>query len=169
MPYLSSKYINKVDHWAPSQCEAVQLTEHQTKHREIIILFLALPLACWMVLAKVFSGSVPWFFHLYSKFLILSKDISKLVKKNTGIWISLSQEVGMWQSMRAGYWWRWVQKDTRKRKKHMCQRKHDSVWRLFVFLFCIILQGQRRGIQALSSPFTSRRCICRLCYLDINV
>lgn len=57
-----------------------------------------------MVLAKVFSGSVPWFFHLYSKFLILSKDISKLVKKNTGIWISLSQEVGMWQSMRAGYW-----------------------------------------------------------------
>lgn len=48
-------------------------------------------------------------------------------------------------------------------------KKNDSVGRLFVFLVCTILQGQRSGIQTLSSPFTSPYRLCRRRYLDINV
>lgn len=47
-------------------------------------------------------------------------------------------------------------------------KKNYSVGRVLVFVFCVILQGQRSGTQSLCSPFASRGCVCRRRYLDIG-
>lgn len=53
-------------------------------------------------------------------------------------------------------------------EKNYAPKKNDSAGRVLVFLFCLILQGQRSGTQALCSPFASRGCVCRRRYLDIR-